>query len=154
MTDRCVLAHARDLPDTFYDRRPSYRQLLPVQAIIRLIALPTRPSLPTRSPSVSPTIKPCGLPSFSTKIAITLLESIGSIELAGQLAGKIEAPEPTWLKPFAERLNIRVKPPQKIDEARRDPCNHCVIWTFFDGSELLLDPDPSLILNCDEDDIT
>jgi hypothetical protein len=88
------------------------------------------------------------------KIAIALLKSIGSIELAEQLAGKIEAPEPTWLEPFAERLNIRVKSPQKIDEARRDHCNHCVIRTFFDGPKLLLDRDPSLILNCNEGDIT
>jgi hypothetical protein len=87
--------------------------------------------------------------------AVALLDAIGADGLAGHARAKrISLPDPSWLKGFAETLNINVKAPQKLDEARRRCCNQGVIRTFFDKFAGLMDRDPALILNCDETHIS
>jgi hypothetical protein len=57
MTDLFVLAHARDLPDTFQDRQPIQRQLLQDSGNRPPDLAPDSPQFPTRSPSVYPTFE-------------------------------------------------------------------------------------------------
>jgi hypothetical protein len=44
----------------------------------------------------------------------------------------IKDPDPTWLNHFAERMELHLKRPQPIEQARRRACNTVAIETVFE----------------------
>jgi hypothetical protein len=87
--------------------------------------------------------------------AIGLLESIGLGGTAAQLRSQvIKDPDPTWLNHFAERMDLHLKNPQPIEQARRRACNTVAIETFFERFGALMQRPKCLIINCDETHIS
>jgi hypothetical protein len=88
-------------------------------------------------------------------MAMRLLRSIGSDGLAEDVKlMRAEVPDWSWIKGAVERLGIKIKRAQKLEELRRISCNTVAIRSFLDKFELLMNRDPLLILNCDETNIS
>jgi hypothetical protein len=92
-----------------------------------------------------------GLREARYRKAIALLDAIGSNGLANQLREQaIVDPDPTWLNHIAQGLQISIKVPQTIEEARRRSCNTRAIEIFFQRFSELMQRPACMIINCDE----
>jgi hypothetical protein len=87
--------------------------------------------------------------------AVALLNAVGAAGLAMQVQNlRIGRPDRSWLNHIADRIHIRLKNPQKIDELRAKACNKTTVGIFFDRFQAVMSRPRCLILNCDETHIS
>ena len=89
-----------------------------------------------------------------TKLATSLLTSIGCPMLASSIEFPSGAPSRAWLTDFARRHNLRIRCCEQLEDVRRRCCDRRRIFEWFRQNEgILRSYHPDLILNMDETSI-